>query len=94
MYVVLLNYIFSSLDVKCTETIDENVQQKILNEIEDVKKNDPTLCFGKSSVNIECKPVLCAKPLEFKGLDQLGKWLINIYDNLFENYEHAVTIHI
>lgn len=80
------------MDVKCTEAIDENIQKKVLKEIEDVKKNDPTLSFGKPSLSIECKPVLYAKPLKFKGLDQLGKWLINIYDNLFENYDHAVII--
>lgn len=92
LYIFILNYFCRGLDVKCTDTIDENIQQKVLNEIEDVKRNDPTLCFGKSSLNTECKPILCTKPFEFKSLNQLGKWLIHIYDNLFNNYEHGVII--
>jgi len=85
-------YTFSGLDITCAEIIDTNIQQKILDEIEDVKKNDPTLCLGKSSKNMECKPELFARPLMFKSWDQLGKWLLTIYDHMFESYEHSVII--
>ncbi|XP_027850821.2 calcineurin-binding protein cabin-1-like [Aphis gossypii] len=78
------------LDITCTEIIDTNIQQKILDEIEDIKKNDPTLCLGKLSKSMECKPMLYAKSLEFKSWEQLGKWLLTIYDHMFENYEHSL----
>lgn len=41
---------------------------------------------------METKPILYAKPLAFKSWDLLGKWLIQIYDHIFENYEHSVII--
>jgi hypothetical protein len=41
---------------------------------------------------MECKPKLYAKPLVFKSWEQLGKWLLTIYDHMFENYEHSVII--
>lgn len=81
---------FSGLDIKCTEIIDKNIQQRILDDIEDIKKNDPTLCLENTSSNKECKPVLYAKPFVFKSWDQLGKWLLKIYDHIFENYDHSV----
>lgn len=78
------------LDITCDEIIDTNMQQKILNDIEDIKKNDPTLCLEKSCKNMECKPKLYAKPLVFKSWVQLGKWLLTIYDHMFESYEHSL----
>lgn len=67
------------------------MQKRILDEIEDIKKNDPSLCLGKTSVDLECTPVLCAKPSIFKSWDHLGKWLLKVYDHMFENYDHSVS---
>lgn len=36
--------------------------------------------------------MLYAKSLEFKSWEQLGKWLLTIYDHMFENYEHSVIL--
>ncbi|VVC42534.1 Hypothetical protein CINCED_3A009963 [Cinara cedri] len=77
------------LDIECTEMINNDVQQKILNEIESIKKNDPMLQKYKA-IKKSCKSVLYANPLEFKSWGHLGKWLLNIYDNLFENFEHSL----
>lgn len=84
-------FIFSGLDIDCTDIINEDVQKRILDEIEDIKKNDLSLCLGQLSVDLECKPVLCAKPTTFKSWDHLGKWLLKIYDHMFENYDHSVS---
>lgn len=84
--------IFRGLDIKCTELIEEDIKKRVLIEIEDIKTNDPTLCLRKISSNIECKPVLYAKPLTLKNWHHLGKWLLKIYDYMFENYEHSVII--
>lgn len=81
---------YSGLDIECTEIINEDLQQRVINEIEDVKKNDPVLCIEKTCVNKESKPVLYAKSLAFKSWHQLGKWLLKIYDHMFENYDHSV----
>lgn len=84
-------YTFSGLDIEYTEIINADIQQKILDEIENIKENDPTLHKLRLIKEI-CKPVLYANPLEFKSWDHLGKWLLNIYDNLFKNFEHSVII--
>jgi len=47
-----------------------------------------------SNSNLDSKPTLYAKPLAFKNWENLGGWLIQIYDNIFENYDHSVTIHL
>jgi len=73
------------------EVIEKDIQQKVLDEIEDIKKNDLTLCLRKTFINKEHKPKLCAKPLEFKSLGHLGRWLLQIYDHMFEDYEHSVV---
>lgn len=80
----------SGLDIEYTEVMNENVQQKILDEIENIKKNDPML--QKLVTKKTSKPVLYANPLKFKSWDRLGKWLLHIYDNLFDNFEHSVII--
>lgn len=90
-----INYnfiIFRGLDIKYTETIDSNIQHKILNEIEDLRKNDPTLCVDKILINLDNKPKLFAKLLEFNSWSHFGCWLLQIYDNLFKNYNHSVII--
>lgn len=81
--------ICSGLDIEYTDMINEDVQQKILDEIENIKENDPTLHKLKI-INVMCKPVLYANPLKFTSWNHLGKWLLNIYDNLFNNFEHSV----
>lgn len=79
----------SGLDVEYTDMINEEVQQKILDEIENIKENDPTLHKLKIIKDM-CKPVLYANPLKFENWNHLGKWLLNIYDHLFNNFEHSV----
>lgn len=83
-------YVFSGLDITCTEIIDKDLQKRVLDDIEDIKKNDPTLRLEKTSLNVKCKPVLYAKPFVFKSWVELGKWLLKMYDHLFENYDHSV----
>lgn len=90
MFIFILFYIFRGLDIKSPEIINKDIQQRVLDDIEDIKKNDPTLCLEKISLNQEWKPVLYAKPFVLKNWDQLGKWLLKIYDHLFENYDHSV----
>jgi len=81
------------LDIKCIEIIDLDVQQKVLNEIKNIKNNYHTLCPELKSINIEHKPILFAKHIiHLKSWVFLGKRLLKIYDNMFENYEHSVNI--
>lgn len=83
-------YLFSGLDIICTEIIDKDIQQRVLDDIEDIKKNDPTLRLEKTSLSVQCQPVLYAKSFTFKSWAELGKWLLKMYDHLFENYDHSV----
>jgi len=69
---------------------------KILNEVNDLRRNDPALRVTKASDRyLDCKPTpsLYAKPLAFKNWEHLGGWLLQIYDNIFENYDHSVIMH-
>lgn len=83
--------VFSGLDIKCTELINNDLQQKILDEIQNFKNNDPLLCLKKTS-HVENKPTLYAKHFAFKSWSHLGSWLLQIYDHMFENFDHSVII--
>lgn len=84
---------FSGLDVKCIETIDSDIKQRVLNEIKNIKTNDRTLCSGLKPINIKCKPLLYARHITcLRSWTFLGKWLLQIYENIFENYEHSVIV--
>lgn len=85
----ILFYIFRGLDIECTDIICADTQLSILDEIYDIRNNDPLLV--KNDANKDNKPVLFAKYLIISNWENLGKWLLNIYDYLFNNYDHSVN---
>lgn len=77
------------LDIECTE-INLHIKQKVLNDIKSIKNNHK-LCSGLKC--IKPKPTLFAKHIRLlKNWVFVGKWLLQIYDYIFENFEHSVII--